>query len=216
VKERIVLLGPPASGKGTQAELIEARFGIPITSPGAMLRAEKKAGTPLGVEADKLTSAGKLLPDDLVVRLVEGWLLQTQGRRFTFDGFPRSLGQAEALERMLAERDAPLDVVLALEANVATLQERVANRVMCLQCGNIAALGWQVKTIEEGCPRCGGALVRRNDDTPETLAQRLREYSEKTEPLFAFYEERQLLHRIDSAQSAEMVFARISEILEER
>lgn len=194
--------------------MIRARYGIPITSPGAMLRDEKKAGSALGIEADKLTSTGRLLPDDIVIRLVEGWM-QTQGGRFVFDGFPRSLGQAEALEAMLARRSAPLEVVLALEADVTTLQQRVANRVMCMQCGSIVALGWQVHEVEQGCPRCGGTLVRRNDDTPETLAHRLREYSEKTEPLFAFYQERRLLRQIDSAHDAEAVFATIARILNE-
>ena len=214
MKERIVLLGPPASGKGTQAEMIRTRYGIPVTSPGAMLREEKKAGTPLGIEADKLTRTGKLLPDSIVNQVVEGWLA-SQGHRFIFDGYPRSLGQAEALETMLQERSAPLTAVLALEASVETLQQRVANRMVCTDCGNIVALGWQVQSAKEDCPRCGGALVRRTDDTPETLGRRLTEYTQKTEPLLAFYEERKLLYRVESAHSAEVVFERIVSILEE-
>jgi adenylate kinase len=213
VKRRIVLLGPPAAGKGTQAEKIEARYKIPITSPGAILRDEKRAGTELGIEADKLTSQGKLLPDTIVVSLVRHWLSAHDGA-FVFDGFPRSIGQAEALEAMLDERGTPLEVVIALEADFATLERRVAGRLMCSVCRLIVSIGLHVGSTDDPCPRCGGPLARRSDDTPEVLAERMRQYHEKTAPLLGFYETRGMLRRVDSSRDPEVVFGDVAAILE--
>ncbi len=213
MKRRIVLLGPPASGKGTQAEIIRERFGIPIVSPGAILREEKRKDTELGREADKLTSQGKLLPDDVIIELVRSWLHEHQAE-FVFDGFPRSLGQAAALESTLGKLGRPLDVAIALEASIETLHNRVANRLVCGNCGQIVAAGLHVASIGTACPKCGGPLGRRRDDSPEILDARLVEYAAKTEPLLDYYEKRNLLTRIDSARSPETVFASISAILE--
>lgn len=213
MKHRIVLLGPPASGKGTQAELITARYGIPVTSSGAVLREEKRRGTPLGLEADKLTSQGKLVPDEIVIELMSHWL-ERHGDAWIFDGFPRSVPQAEALERLLAQQGTPLDVVLALQADLATLQQRVTSRLVCSQCGLIVSAGLHVASVDAPCPRCGGALTRRNDDTLETLSERMREYAEKTEPLVEYYEQRGLLRTIDSAGVPDAVFQQVAAILE--
>jgi len=207
------LLGPPAAGKGAQAELMQAAFHLPITSPGAMLREEKRLHTELGAEAEKLTSQGRLLPDATIVALVQGWLGQ-HDTQFIFDGFPRSLGQADALESMLAEREAPLDVALALDAPLSVLQQRVARRLVCLECGQIVAAGWQVEGPGSPCPRCGGPLGRRSDDTAETLLIRLQEYREKTEPLLGYYSQRGLLKRVDSAATPDEVFKSIAAIVE--
>ncbi|MHA3770295.1 adenylate kinase family protein [Verrucomicrobiota bacterium sgz303538] len=213
MKRRIVLLGPPASGKGTQAELISAKFGIPTTSPGAILREERKAGTALGLEAERYTSKGRLIPDELIAGLINSWLEDHDGE-FVFDGVPRSLGQAEALETVLNERNRPLDVVIALEADLETLKSRVASRVMCADCGRIFSVGLHVVSASDRCPNCGGHLIRRSDDTPETLAARLEEYSEKTEPLIAYYEQKELLRRVNSGLKPDLVFESIRAILE--
>ncbi|RYD71209.1 MAG: nucleoside monophosphate kinase [Verrucomicrobiaceae bacterium] len=213
MKKRIVLLGPPASGKGTQAELISARYRLPITSPGAILREERRLGTSLGIEADRLTSKGMLMPDEIIVELVERWLFQN-GSAFIFDGFPRSLGQAESLERLLAVRGTPLEAVLALEADVEILEARVAHRMMCSNCGRSLSVGLHIDSSSDPCPSCGGVLTRRSDDTPETLAVRLQEYAEKTEPLSDYYASRGLLHRIQSTARPEVVFESIRAILE--
>lgn len=209
-----MLLGPPASGKGTQAELITGKYGLPVTSPGAILREEKRAGTELGIEAEKVTSQGRLLPDSMVVGLVERWL-KAHNSAFIFDGFPRSVGQANALEEILAERRTPLEVVIALNADVPTLQARVAHRRMCTNCGYIVSIGLHVQHDEDPCPRCGGKLVRRSDDTPEVLAARLREYSEKTKPLLSYYEGKGLLRCVDSSAVPTIVFQSICAILDE-
>ena len=214
MKKRIALLGAPASGKGTQAEMIQSRYQIPITSPGAMLREEKRRGSALGLEAAELTKKGKLLPDSMIVNLTQTWLEKEGGNGFVLDGFPRTIGQANALEEMLGKRGTPLDIVLALEANVETLQSRVASRMVCLQCGAIVSVGLHVPSAGSECPRCGGALARRTDDSPETLVTRLLEYREKTEPLLEYYSSRGLLQRVDSSSAPEVVFRSIAALLE--
>lgn len=193
--------------------MITKRFGIPSASPGAILREEKRAGSALGREADLLTSQGKMVSDQIVVSLVGNWL-NHHDAGFIFDGFPRSLGQANALERELAERISPLDVVLAFDAETSVLQQRVANRVVCSGCGKTLAVGLHVANASRPCPSCGAPLAKRTDDTPETLLARLEEYSEKTSPLIGYYESRGLLQRVNGAESPEMVFASIAAILE--
>ncbi|MGB8352517.1 MAG: adenylate kinase [Chthoniobacteraceae bacterium] len=213
MKRRIVLLGPPASGKGTQAEMLRRNFQIPTASPGAMLREQKKAGTPLGIEAEKLTSRGQLLPDDLIVDLVKSWLDDHNGA-FTFDGFPRTIGQALTLETLLTGRNTPLDVALSLDVGFDTILDRVLRRMVCDDCGNIVSIGLHVGSAESPCPACGGKLHRRSDDNEETLRQRMGEYREKSEPLISIYAERGVLKHIDASRAPEQVFADITEILE--
>jgi adenylate kinase len=215
VKRRIVLLGPPASGKGTQAEMITAKYGIPSASPGAMFREEMAAGTELGRDADRLTRHGKLVPDEMVCKVVAGWLAAHNGE-FVFDGFPRSLGQADALESMLGKRGTPLDAAIFLEADFETISSRVMSRVVCTNCRTNLSLGLHVADAETACPRCGGKTVRRSDDNIETLQLRMREYGEKTKPLVDHYRERGFLHVVDSTLTPDLVFASISSILEGR
>ncbi|MEA3210089.1 MAG: adenylate kinase [Chthoniobacter sp.] len=193
--------------------MIQAKYQFPVTSPGAILREETKAGTPLGIEAEKLTSQGKLVPDEMVNGLVQDWLAKHDGS-FVFDGYPRSLGQAAALNEMLEIRGTPLDAVLSLDADLETIRDRVMRRLMCSRCGGIVSIGLHVARSEAGCPVCGGALVKRGDDTPETLELRLREYADKTEPLIASYTARGLLRGVDARGTRETVFQTITTILE--
>jgi adenylate kinase len=213
VKQRIVLLGPPASGKGTQAEMIQARYQLPITSPGAILREERKLGTPLGMEAEKATSQGQLVSDEIVNAVVKNWLSRHESA-FVFDGYPRSLRQASSLDAMLSERKTSLDVALLLEVDDETIRGRVERRMMCSACGRIVSVRLQVASAEAPCPTCGGILTKRLDDTPETLELRLREYETKTAPLIGYYRERGLLRSVDAARPPEVVFGSIVEILE--
>ncbi len=178
-----------------------------------MLRQEKEAGTKLGIETGELTRRGQLVPDETVNALVAHWLGKHDSE-FIFDGYPRSIGQAEGLDRLLVERETPLEVVLSFEADFTTLQSRVLHRAVCSRCRRNFSIGLHIATLDEPCPICGGALVRRGDDTLETLDLRMREYAEKTEPLIAYYSKRGLLYPVDATRTPDAVFASVAEILE--
>ncbi len=213
LKRRIVLLGPPASGKGTQAERIQATYGLQATSTGAMLREEARSGSELGRIAARHTDRGELVPDALILELVQEWL-ETHNGAFVFDGFPRTLGQGEALEQLLEARGTPLEVVFFFDTPLEVIRDRVLNRVTCGNCGHIFRVGLQVSLVSDPCPDCQGPLIRRDDDTEAVLAGRLAEYREKTEPLIAFYRERGLLVQIKAEESPENVFAQVRSALE--
>jgi len=208
VKTRIVLLGPPASGKGTQAEKIKALFSLQAVSPGAILREELRLQTPLGIKADRLTCNGSMVPDATVIELVAHWLSVHSGG-FVFDGFPRTLVQGDALGKMLFQQHTALDIVLFFDVSEETIFERVMNRKTCGQCGRSFSAGLHLASGQLTCPKCGGALGRRSDDTPEAVEHRLREYREKTEPLIAYYRQRGLLWTLNGAESPEDVFSEI-------
>lgn len=194
--------------------MITATFGIPTASPGAMFREEKRAGTRFGLETDLLTSQGLLVPDEIVCGVVRSWL-EKHDSEFVFDGFPRSAGQADALATTLAARQTPLELVLSLEADRATLEHRVLNRLVCTVCRTNVSIGLHVPDSTMPCPKCGADLGRRSDDTAETFALRMREYEEKTQTLIGYYRERNLLRVIDAARPPEVVFTAISAILTE-
>jgi adenylate kinase len=178
-----------------------------------MLREEKRKGTPLGIEADRLTSKGQLLPDDIIVDLVKSWLAKHDGA-FVFDGFPRTLGQAETLGSLLDGRGTPLEVAISLDADFTTILDRVQRRFVCGHCGNIVSIGLHVENAHAPCPKCGGNLQKRRDDNEETLRQRMEEYREKTEPLISYYQSRNVLARVDANRTPNEVFADITGILE--
>jgi adenylate kinase len=208
-----VLLGPPASGKGTQSELIQRKYHIPATSTGAILRREAKLKTPVGRDADRIISKGALAPDELVLRLVGQWLDQNQ-RTFLFDGFPRTVPQAVAFEQLLATRQIPLDVAIFLEVSEATIAFRMAHRLTCSQCGKVVSLGRHVQSAKELCPNCGGKLEIRSDDNRSALALRLEEFRKKSLPLIDFYSERGLLAMVDADREVDTVFEQISRVIE--
>lgn len=216
MKSRIVLLGAPGSGKGTQAEMITRHFAIPVTSPGTILRRERDLGTPLGLEADEVSKQGGLVPDDTIVRLIEDWLnLHGQGG-FVFDGFPRTVKQAERLNEILQKRDAALDLAIWLEVSEETVRDRIASRLQCRRCGfttSLTSAGFAERPV---CPYCDGPLIRREDDDASVLPTRLAEFKAKTEPLLSFYEKDDALHRIDGNRDRDTVFADISALIEER
>ncbi|SRR5260221_3579410 len=193
--------------------MMQARYQLPVTSPGAILREERKLGTPLGIEAEKSTSKGQLVPDPVVNAVVKNWLARHDSA-FVFDGYPRSLGQATALDDLAAARMTPLEVVLSLEADRETIRRRVERRMMCSTCGRIVSVGLHVASEDAPCPACGGKLTRRSDDTLETLELRMREYADKTEPLIDYYRKRGILRAVDAARAPEVVFSAIAEILE--
>jgi adenylate kinase len=204
MKNRIVLLGPPASGKGTQAALLAATFGIPAASTGAILRDEKARGSEIGLEADRWTSQGKLFPDELALRVVWKWV---DGRkRFILDGFPRTVGQAEAFDEGLADRQLSLDAVYFLNLSEELVRERMSSRLTCSGCGSVFNEKFHNITAEMPCPKCGGQLSRRADDTLEALDSRLAQYRDQTLPVVDHYRQKGLLTEVDVTPGRDEVF----------
>lgn len=209
-----MLLGAPGSGKGTQAEMITRQFGIPVTSPGAILRREKDLGTPLGVETAEITQHGGLVSDKIIVQLIEDWLRLHGGHGFVFDGFPRTLPQAQSLTAILTRLRTALDLAIWLEVSEETVLDRIASRLQCRSCGFTTSEGSAKFSERPVCPYCDGPLVRRNDDDISVLQKRLAEYKSKTQPLTDFYGKMSILHRIDGNRDREAVFADISRLIE--
>jgi adenylate kinase len=206
-----VLLGPPASGKGTQAELIQNRFGIPTTSTGAILRKQAKERTSLGLEAEQIISRGGLAPDVVIMQVVEAWLA-THAAAFVFDGFPRTVEQAKAFDEILEEQQHPLDLAIALAVSVETIRTRMALRLVCANCGKVVSMGRHVQSSHEPCPNCAGPLEKRSDDNNEALERRLEAYWEKTVPVYKYYGNR--LVEVEAGRDVEVVFADIAELIE--
>ena len=214
MKRRLVLLGAPGSGKGTQAEMITRQFGIPVTSPGAILRREKDLGTPLGQETAEVLQLGGLVSDKIIVGLIEDWLRLHGGHGFVFDGFPRTLPQAESLMSILARLRTALDLAIWLEVSEQTVRDRITSRLQCGECGFTTSVKSAKFAERPVCPYCDGPLVRRNDDDLRVLQTRLQEFHTKTQPLASFYGKMSILHRIDGNRDRETVFSDISRLIE--
>jgi len=214
VKERVVLLGPPASGKGTVAERIRQALQLPCTSTGAILRRELRDGGALADKVRPYIERGALVPDPLILGLVEAWLARHGSARFLFDGFPRTVPQAAHLDAALAARGHPLQAVLLIDTPDEVIRDRILKRLTCRQCGAV----WRERPGLPGpgapCPACAAPLERRADDTEETLGRRLAGYHELTEPLVQRYRGAGLLSRIDGTGDPDLVFGRIRAILE--
>jgi adenylate kinase len=212
---RLILLGPPGAGKGTQAVRIAEAYGIPHISTGDILRANVRAGTELGVEAKGYMDAGDLVPDELVMRMVGDRLREPDAAGgFLFDGFPRTVPQAEALQQLLVEHEAPLDAVLRLSVPRGDVIARLTGRRTCSQCGRIFHLLFDPPAEEGRCDDCGGELIQRDDDTEEVAHNRLDVYAAQTEPLEHFYWERGLLRDVEATGTPDEVFASARSILD--
>ncbi|MGQ9473994.1 MAG: adenylate kinase [Candidatus Caldatribacteriaceae bacterium] len=210
----IILLGPPGAGKGTQAKMIEKNFGIPQLSTGDIIRLAIQNQTEWGKKADEFVKAGKLVPDEVVIGIVEERLSgRDMALGFILDGFPRTLPQAEALEKILKRLGTKIDVVLYFEMDNEEIVKRLSARRVCGQCQTPYNLLSKPPQNDEICDQCGGKLIQRPDDRPEVIRERLRVYEEQTRPLVEFYARKGLLKVIPSNDSIEEVYERVSKIL---
>jgi adenylate kinase len=211
----LILLGAPGAGKGTQAQRLAARFGIPQISTGDMLRAAKREGTALGRQAESYMTAGKLVPDEVVIGLVEERLRYTDAQPgFILDGFPRTIAQAEALDGVLARLGRSRLRVIDVQVPEAVLVERLGGRLTCPKCGATYHAVFTPPKKLGICDNCGSELVTRPDDRPEAISQRLHEYRDKTAPLVDYYRRAKLLRSVDGVGELDAVLGRIMVALE--
>ena len=194
--------------------MITRQFGIPVTSPGGILRRERDLGTPLGLETAEITQRGGLVSDEIIVKLIEDWLRLHGSSGFVFDGFPRTLPQAESLEAILKRLRTALDLSIWLEVSEQTVRDRISGRLQCGECGFTTSASSATFAERPVCPYCEGPLVRRDDDGMSVLVTRLQEFHAKTEPLASFYGKMSILHRIDGNRDRETVFGDISRLIE--
>ncbi|HET6817011.1 MAG TPA: adenylate kinase [Mycobacteriales bacterium] len=196
---RLVLVGPPGAGKGTQAQFISAHLGIPKISTGDIFRANVSQGTELGQEAKKFMDAGDLVPDEITIGMVVARLEEDDARKgFLLDGFPRNVPQAKTFNDLLLASSTPLDVVLELVVDDDEVVRRLSGRRTCRNCGHIWHLDFDPPSAEGVCDICGGELFQRDDDKPETIRHRLEVYYEQTAPLVGYYAEAGILVGIDA------------------
>ena len=196
---RLVLVGPPGAGKGTQAQFISAHLSIPQISTGDIFRANVSQGTELGREAKKYMDAGDLVPDEVTIAMVQERLAEDDARKgFLLDGFPRNVPQARTLDDLLLQAGTPLDVVLELVVDDDEVVRRLSGRRTCRNCGHIWHMDFDPPTADGVCDICAGELFQRDDDRPETIRHRLEVYYEQTAPLVGYYAEAGILVGIDA------------------
>ncbi len=213
---RVILLGPPGAGKGTQAVRLVERWGVPHISTGDILRANVREGTPLGQEAKRYMDAGDLVPDDVIVGMVGDRLAEPDAATgFLLDGFPRTVPQARALEALVNERDTPIDVVLRLVVDQDDVVARLTGRRTCAECGRIFHVDTDPPSQPGRCDDCGGDIVQRDDDREEVVLNRLEVHRTQTAPLEDFYFERGVLRDISAVGSVDEVTDRAVAVLTE-
>ena len=207
---KIIMLGAPGAGKGTQAGILSRQLGIPTISTGNILRAAVKAGTPVGLKAKSFMDAGKLVPDDVIIGILAEALQGPEcAKGFILDGVPRTIPQAQAME----EQGIDIDAVLDLEVEDEVIVRRMSGRRVCPVCGETYHIENAPPRTEGVCDRCGSELIVRADDAPETVLDRLRTYHEQTEPLLAFYQARGKLRTVKNQPSIEANTAEIMRTL---
>lgn len=211
----LILLGPPGAGKGTQAQILESKHGLVQLSTGDMLRALVKSGSPLGQQAQEIMSAGKLMPDDLMVQMISDRIDQPDCKQgFILDGFPRTTPQAEALDTMLATKGLKLDLVIEMKVDDAALVERICGRYSCAQCGAGYHDTFQKPKTAGVCDTCGGTeFKRRADDNAETVKTRLEQYHAQTAPILPYYQSKGVLKGVDGMADIGEVTQQIADLL---
>ena len=212
---KIIMLGAPGAGKGTQAQMIADKYKVPHISTGAIFRANIKNGTELGMEAKKYMDQGLLVPDELTVKILLDRVAKEDCKDgYVLDGFPRTIPQAEVLDKALAERGESIDYAVDVDVPDENIVKRMSGRRACLSCGATFHLE-HVPPKEEGiCDRCGKELVLRDDDKEETVLNRLKVYHDQTQPLIQFYKNKGVMQAVDGTKSMQEVFDAIVAILE--
>ncbi len=211
----LILLGAPGAGKGTQAKMISEKYGIPQIATGDMLREAVAKGTELGKKAKEYMDRGELVPDEIVIGIVRERLQQPDCEKgFILDGFPRTLAQAEALDKMLEELGKKIDAVININVPEEEVVKRIAYRRTCRNCGAVYHLIYNPPKEDNKCDKCGGELYQRDDDKEETVRERFKVYREKTEPLIEYYKAKGILYEVDGTKDINSVFEEITKILE--
>ena len=214
---KIVLLGPPGAGKGTQAKSISKKYEIPHISTGDIFRKNISNETALGKEAKKYIDKGLLVPDEVTIDLIKNRLMEDDCKDgFLLDGFPRTKKQAEAFDKLLEETNDELNFVLLIDVLEDDILERMTGRRVCSNCGASYHIKFNPPKIEEKCDLCNGDLIQRKDDTKDTVLDRIKVYNEQTQPLIKYYKDKNLLFSVDGALDINEVFNRICSILGER
>jgi adenylate kinase len=211
----LILLGPPGAGKGTQAKRLEDRHSLVQLSTGDMLRAVVASGAPLGQQAKEIMAAGKLMPDELMIEMIADRISKPDcSTGFILDGFPRTVPQAEALDRMLEEKGLKLDHVIEMKVDDAALVERITGRYTCAKCGQGYHDKFQTPKVDGVCDVCGSTeFTRRADDNAETVSTRLAAYHKQTAPILPYYKERGVLETVDGMADIDVVTEQIETLL---
>ena len=211
---KIIMLGAPGAGKGTQAKKIAEKYSIPHISTGDIFRANIKNNTELGQKAKTYMDKGELVPDELVVDLIMDRFKEADcANGYVLDGFPRTVAQAEALQEFLESRDENLDTALCIEVPSSFILERMTGRRVCLSCGASYHIKFNPPAVDGVCDVCGDNVIQRKDDVEETVKERLDVYERQTQPLIDFYKEKNLLSTVDGTKAINEVFESICEIL---
>lgn len=211
---KIIMLGAPGAGKGTQAKMIAEKYAIPHISTGDIFRANIKNGTELGKEAKKYMDQGKLVPDELTVKILLDRVAQPDcANGYVLDGFPRTIPQAEVLDKALCELGDKIDYAINVDVPDENIVNRMGGRRACVGCGATYHIKYNAPKEENTCDTCGSDLIIRDDDKPETVQNRLSVYHEQTQPLIDFYEKQGVLRTVDGTVDMSDVFATIVDIL---
>jgi len=212
---RLILLGPPGAGKGTQAKMLKEKFQIPQISTGDILRQAVKDNTELGAKAKTVMDAGQLVPDNIVIGLIKERIRQGDCKTgFILDGFPRNITQAKKLSETLQDMNLAIDNVIDLEVDEGEVVERLTGRSTCPECGAMFHQVSRPPKVNEVCDSCGGKLEQRPDDNKETIEKRLKVYSESTAPLKEFYSKQESLRTVEAKGTVEEIFSRVCLMIE--
>jgi len=213
----LVLFGAPGSGKGTQAERLKERFSLRHISTGDLLREAVAKRTELGKKVESILAAGELVSDEIVLALIKGAIQEAKADAtlsgWMLDGFPRTIGQAEALDRLLEQERDSIDAVIVLDVDREAIIKRLSARRVCLDCKAVYSTLVNPPAQEGKCDKCGGAVIQRKDDQPETIANRLDVYGQQTEPILDYYEGKRPVRRVDGNRSVDEVTGEIERVL---